>query len=227
MYRLVKWNTSAGLFDYPETVNCESDKALDVVTLNILLPVRAEIASLVTSYGWTFLFELIEAATPIAEPVTALNLDGWHPVSPGTISLEAPLREKEDRILEHPRLSYLREMVASFVTGIARIEVGGCLSRVLLEFLDGPLTGATTIEVRNPTLAYVQPDSPFPLFADNQLAYRLSRYPKGLTDPRVRPLRMGFHKPDHVPGPPVVVPLPPPSSHAASLFPSSKMSIGI
>ena len=105
MYRLVKWDTSAGLLDYPETVNCESDQALDVVTLNILLPVRAEIASLVASYGWTFLFELIEAATPIAEPVKALNLDGWHPVSPGTISLEAPLREKEDRILEHPRLS--------------------------------------------------------------------------------------------------------------------------
>ena len=45
VYRLLKWDTSAGLLDYPEAAKYESGKTLDVVALKILLPVRTEIAS--------------------------------------------------------------------------------------------------------------------------------------------------------------------------------------
>ncbi len=103
---------------------------------------------------------------------------------------------------------------------LARIEVGHCLNRVLLEFLEGPLTGETMLNVRSLPirLTNVQPDPPFPLFGDDQLAYRLSRHPKDLTDPRVRPLRMGFHEPDDVSGPPAIVPFLSSSSHGNPLL---------
>ena len=72
------------------------------------------------------------------------------------------------------------------------IKVGGPLRRVLLEFLDGPLTGATTLKVRAfaVVLTDVQLGPSSPLFGDDQLAYRLFRHPKDLTHPCVRPLRM-------------------------------------
>jgi len=101
----MKWDTSAGLLDYPEAAKYEFGKTLNIVTLKILLPVRTEIAFLVASYGWTFLFELIDAAMPVADPESALNLDGCHSFPPGTISLEQLLGHEEDCILKHPRLS--------------------------------------------------------------------------------------------------------------------------
>ncbi len=40
MYRLLEWYTPSGLLQYPSAVDLESDKALYVMTLKILLPVR-------------------------------------------------------------------------------------------------------------------------------------------------------------------------------------------
>ena len=147
----------AGLLDYPETVKYEFGKTLDVVPFKILLPVRAQIAS-----------------------------------------------------LSAPAFLNCVEVIGSFIAKTG-IKVGGPLRRVLLEFLDGLLTGATILKVRAfaVVLTDVQPGPPSPLFGDDHLAYRLSRYPKDLTDPCVRALRMGFYEPDHVPGSPFIVPFPP------------------
>ena len=110
-------------------------------------------------------------------------------------------------------------MVSPLFTREVRKEVGATPCRVLPENLDGPLTDMTTLKVRGlaVVLANVQSGSASLLFRDNQVSYRLSRYPKDLTDPCVRPLRMGFHEPDHVPGPAVIVPFLPSSSHRPPL----------
>ncbi len=167
MYRLLKWDTSTGLLEYPETVNLESDKTLDVVTLKVLLPVRTEIAPFVAAYGGIFPFELVDAAKPVAEPVLALNLGGCRSIPPGTISHESLLRAKKDRILERPGFPYLREVITSMLA--ARIEVGGRLSRVFLEFPDGSPTGKTALKVRGfaGPLADVKSCPSSPLFSDD------------------------------------------------------------
>ena len=54
VYRLLKWDTSAGPFDYPETVKHESGKMLDVVPLKVLLPAGAEITLYRPTEGHSF-----------------------------------------------------------------------------------------------------------------------------------------------------------------------------
>ena len=105
MYRLLKWDTSAGPLDYPEAVKYEFGKTLDVMAFKIFLPVGAEIPCLVASNSRTRFGEFIKTAMPVADPVSALNLDGCHSFPPGTISLEQLLGHEEDCILKHPRLS--------------------------------------------------------------------------------------------------------------------------